>query len=201
MKTDCGFVALPKDQVEALLDTKLFQLGSLRHNPLKLLTGHVGLFQKKPAWNFIWNLDAVLFNLPQFLIMVGDEAKKSFAWLSRQLWKVSIKILWPADTGSILKSFVQSLHQIIKRWITIDLGQIVVFNQAPCCSLKWTDDIQNAFCRPFLKLHLQMVNVDTFPPFLIRLGLPIKQCNERIVGNHQSHNPKPWSLQLETQQL
>lgn len=43
MKTDRGFVALPKDQVEALLDTKLFQLGSLRHNPLTLLTGHVGL--------------------------------------------------------------------------------------------------------------------------------------------------------------
>ena len=93
VRTDSSFVILSKNQIEAFLDMQLLKFGSLSHNHLTLLTGHIGLFQQKLALNFIGNFDAVLLDLPQLFIVLGDEAEKSLTWLSRHMGKVPIEIL------------------------------------------------------------------------------------------------------------
>ena len=115
--------------------------------------------------------------------MVSHKVEQGFTWSAAQVSEVGIKILRQSNTGIVMKCLVQHFQQRLESAIFIDLCEVKILNQTPCSTLKRSNDVQNAFSLSFLKTHFQMVNIDPFPPLLIRTWLAIKQWNKRILGN------------------
>ena len=180
---DSRLVVLSQNQVQGFLYLQLLQLWCLSDDHLTLLLGDVRLLQQKPSLDLWRDLDAVLFNLAKLLIMVSHKVEQGLTWSAAQVSEVGIKILRQSNTGIVMKCLVKHFQQRLESAIFIDLCEVKILNQTPCSTLKRSNDVQNAFSLSFLKTHFQMVNIDPFPPLLIRTWLAIKQWNKRILGN------------------
>ena len=111
------------------------------------------------------------------LCAVGQERGSRFA---AQV-EVIVKVLRHADSIVILECAVQQRNHRVKGRRLIDLGHIEALDKLPSCALQGSDDVEHGLHSSLLQLHLLVVDMDVFSPFLVRAGRSIKHRNEGVL--------------------